>query len=511
MTQEHAVEPILQNKMVEQPQSKVPLRSPQDINLERFNRLVGDWKGKPVDDMKRLFIKQVILDDETTLDVETIKVPGFIGISDAFIVENPQGERVSGHQDVVDFLERDGLLICTYQWHKERYGIAVDTRRSLDPETLIETLIKNEGHHASVLVPALRLRQGELVSSYAALNEPDGYHQGMYGADGYVAVAQRLCFSEGVSPEQARGYINTIICWMTLLNPFVQFPDHYTGSDPTHITDRNALETFLQQGLLASLGDASAIAFFQNPANRCYCSEFIFVCLNTPLYPFNLSGLTELLGDSEKAKQVLAIQTRQNARQTNPLSQKTNNPEFQAFNIPMPVVPADLPPLDSLLLQPKQTIDSQQLPFPPFSLSQVIRRAFHQLLPRHQGDAILQQKVAQAQARVFQLIEPALMQQLGLSQLPESDAKVAAVRQFLSPIAQELDQLTSADIFEQKIDALLQKVDEMLIGIGDRNRFVPPRIYVDLGQNDGDEKLPKGWGLHLETVGALVARQVMNH
>ncbi|NWF61155.1 MAG: hypothetical protein HXY43_18335 [Fischerella sp.] len=35
---------------------------------------------------------------------------------------------------------------------------------------------------------------------------------------------------------------------------------------------------------------------------------------------------------------------------------------------------------------------------------------------------------------------------------------------------------------------------------------MPPRIYVDLGQNDGDENLPKGWGFRLETVGALIHR-----
>jgi hypothetical protein len=39
--------------------------------------------------------------------------------------------------------------------------------------------------------------------------------------------------------------------------------------------------------------------------------------------------------------------------------------------------------------------------------------------------------------------------------------------------------------------------------------FVPPRIYVDLGQNDGDNNLPQGWGFKLETVGALIARSAI--
>ncbi|MBD1843931.1 hypothetical protein H6F89_11075 [Cyanobacteria bacterium FACHB-63] len=486
------------------------LRSPDEINLERFNRMVGDWRGKPIDNMRRLFVKQVILDNETVLDVETIRVPGFIGISDHSIVENPQGKRVSGHADVVELLNRDQLLVCTYQWHKERYGIPIDLRRALESEVLIEAFIKNEGHHSSVIVPAQRFRQNQLIPSYATLNEPDAYHEGLYGNDGYVAIAQRLRFPNFVASEQARGYINTIICWIALLNPFVQFPDNYSGGDPTRIGNCTQLQELLKNGLLASLGDAKAIAFFNVPANKCYCSEFISVCLNTVLHPFNKAGLAELLEDAEKAQQILAIQNQQNKRQVNLLSQKTNNPEFKAFNIPMPVVPENLPPLNVLMTQQGQSVPNS-LPFPPFSISQVIRRAFHKLLPRNQAKPDLNLKIAHAQARLLKSMKPALIQQLGLSNLPETDSKVVAVSQFLDAASDQLNEMPSNQIeLEQKINTLMQKADELLIGADDRVWYVPPRIYVDLGQNDGDEFLPQGWGLRLETVGALIARSTIN-
>lgn len=486
------------------------LRSPDEISLERFNRVVGDWRGKPIDNMRRLFVKQVILDDETVLDVETIKVPGFIGISDHLIVENPQGKRVSGHQDVVDLLNQDQLLVCTYQWHKERYGIPIDLRHTLEPEILVEAFIKNEGHHSSVIVPAQRFRQNEMIQSYATLNEPDAYHEGLYGSDGYVAIAQRLRFPDFVTPEQARGYLDTIICWMALLNPFVQFPDGYSGGDPTRIGNCTQLQELLKNGLLASLGDAKAIAFFNDPANKCYCSEFIFVCLNTVLHPFNQLGLTELLGDAEKAKRILAIQNQQNKRQINLLSQKTSNPEFKAFNIPMPVVLENLPPLNVLMTQQGQTVPDT-LPFSPFSLSQVILQAFHRLLPRNQANPDLNLKIAHAQARLLKSMEPALIQQLGLNNLPETDPKVVAVREFLNMASGELNEMTSDTIeLEQKINTLMQKADELLTGVDDRSWYVPPRIYVDLGQNHRDESLPQGWGFHLETAGALIARSTIN-
>jgi hypothetical protein len=493
--------------------SALPLRSPRVVDLARFNQLYGDklssdFNIKPIDDMKRLFVKQVITEDGTNLDVETIKVPGFIGISDAEQVTDPQGKQVSGHADIVEFLKRDGLLICTYQWNKDRYGVPFDLRQPMHKELFLEGFIKNEGHHSGAIVPAVRLDQNKEIPSYATFNEPDDYHRGMYGKDGYVAVAQRLVFPEFVTAQQARGYTDTIINWMALLNPFVQFPSNYNGGDPVRIADRPTLKELLKNALLASLGDNSAIAFLKKPENMTYCAEFMFICINTPIYPFNLQGLTKVLdGDSAKAKQVLELRDLQNRREANALSRQNRNPQFKLFNIPMPVVPEDLPPLDQLLAKQGQSIDPQSIPCPPFRISQVIRRAFRTLLPRQQfGDA----RVAKAQTQLFKQMEPALLQQLGLNNASSSDPKVQAVQQFVSMVCQQLERSFSTyEEFDQTMDQLMAKADEMLVGEGDRTRFVPPRVFIDWGQNDGDNNIPIGWGFKLETVGALIARSVI--
>jgi hypothetical protein len=174
----------------------------------------------------------------------------------------------------------------------------------------------------------------------------------------------------------------------------------------------------------------------------------------------------------------------------------------------MPVVPEDLPPLDVLMTQHGQSIDSNSIPFPPFKISNVIRRAFRTLLPRQQ--AVGNMKIADAQARMFKFMEPALLQQLGLKGKPETDPQVVAVKQFVASVSQQMDQtFPSYEAFDQAMDVAMAQADEMLSGDSDRARFVPPRIYVDLGQNDGDTNLPKGWGFHLETAGALIARSVI--
>ncbi|MEO1184617.1 MAG: hypothetical protein AAFX46_07865, partial [Cyanobacteria bacterium J06636_27] len=92
----------------------LPLHPAEEIDLEIFNSIQGpDYKdGKPVKDLKRLFNKQVIVDDETILNIETIKTPGFIGIADEEIINNSEGKTISGHEDIVQFLERYGLF-CT--------------------------------------------------------------------------------------------------------------------------------------------------------------------------------------------------------------------------------------------------------------------------------------------------------------------------------------------------------------------------------------------------------------
>ncbi len=546
----------------------MPIYPADYIDLERFNALIGDepvlnWVGKPVEDMKRLFVKQVILDDETSVDVETLKTPGFIGICDDIDIIDPQGHSVSGHADTTQFLERDGLLICTFQWNKERYGIPIDTRQQIPNDIFVEAFGKNEAHHAGALVPARRLYNGEIISSFAALNESDSYHDGMYGKDGFVAVAQRLVFSDGVTPQQARGYVDSVVSWMALLNPFAQFPQNYNGGDPTRIGDRSTLREFMRNGLLACLGDLDAVRFFKDSANKTYCAEFMYICLNTPIYPFNKPGLTALLdGDEAKAEQILEIQRAHNRREKTVLSGKTDNaefeaalarnpgnPEFQKFNIPMPVVPDDLPPLDDLLRQQGQAITPDSLPFPPFTISQIIRRAFRTTLPPRQFSMVaptgqpahtglvgvfqtlwqsfmglfqprrqpqdqldgMDKKIADAQVRMLGYIEPALRQHLGLDDMPETDPKLVAVRQFVQFVGQQLQRpYTSYVEFDQVINHIMAEVDKRLVGAGDRARFVPPRIFVDLGQNDGDETLPQGWGFRLETIGALVSRRVMS-
>ena len=154
--------------------SGLPLHPAEDIDLEVFNSIQGpDYKeGKPVEDMKRLFHKQVIVEDDVLLDIETINVPGFIGIADEEIVTNPQEQQVSGHEDIANFLGRYGLLVCTYQYNKDRYGKEIDLRRSPQSHSevndLMEIFIKNEGHHSGIIVPAVR--EGE-KQAFASFNE----------------------------------------------------------------------------------------------------------------------------------------------------------------------------------------------------------------------------------------------------------------------------------------------------------------------------------------------------
>lgn len=509
----------------------IPLHPPDRIDLERFNALLGDaaelkWVGQPLTDIRDLFVKQVILDDETTLPIETLHVPGFIGISDDMSVTDAEGRTVSGHADIAKVLERDGLLICTFQWHKERYGIPLDTRQPMEQELFQEAFAKNEAHHAGAIVPARRWDdQGAEIPSFGAHNEPGSYHDGLFGQDGFVAVAQRLVFPDFVTREQARGYTDSIMCWMGLLNPFVKFPkDNYNGSDPTRVEDQTTLRTFLKNGLLACLGDRAAVRFLNDPTNMTYCAEYIYIALNTVLFPFNQQGLADLLdGDAAKAEQILNIQAQHNNRQPTILTTKSDdaefeallsrtpsNPEFDAFHISMPVVPPDLPPLDQFMAEHGAPPPPNRLPFPPFLISQILRRAFRTILPRHRYTGSDRQKLAAAQGRMLTYLELILLQQLGLENTPPDDPRIKRAHQFAEMAGQALSRdFENYAEFDAIVDQVMQKADSMLVGAGDRTRFVPPRIYTDLGQQDGDNNMPEGWGFQLETVGALLSRRAI--
>ncbi|MGB3616379.1 MAG: peptidoglycan-binding domain-containing protein [Elainellaceae cyanobacterium] len=502
---------------------------PNAVDVERFNTLIGDagelnWVGQPLTAIEDLFVKSVILDDETTLTVETVRVPGFIGISDAPTVLAPDGNEVSGHRDVADVLARDGLLVCTFQWHKERFGVPLDTRQPMGIDLFQEAFIKNEAHHAGALVPAQQPdKSGAWVETFAAHNEPGSYHNGMYGDDGFVAVAQRLVFPDFFSRQQARGYTDSIVSWMGLLNPVVKFPKDYNGGDPTRVSDRATLKAFLQMALWAVLGDRDAVRFLNDPQNMTYCAEYIYIALNTVLYPFNRRGLTDLLNDEAAAGAILDIQAQHNRHEPTILSQKSedadfeallnrtpSNPEFDAFHIAMPVVPDNLPPIDVLMAEHKAAPKPNSLPFPPFTISQILRRAFRTMLPRHQNGQE-DSRVAAAQGRMLLYLEEALIQQLGLDRkIAADDPRRQLAHQYTQLIAQRLAQpFASKAAFDQTVDRLMAKADMMLVGAGDRTRFVPPRIYVDLGQRDSDDTLPQGWGFRLETVGALISRRVI--
>ena len=497
----------------------LPLYPPEDVDLEVFNsiRSPDDMQGKPVEDMKRLFHKKVIVDDETSLDIETIRVPGFIGIADGERITNFEGKTVSGHQDIIQFLDRYGLLVCTYQYNKDRYGQPIDLRHppqsNYDIHNLMEIFIKNEGHHSGVIVPAIGESGAE---AFASFNEPDDYHKGLYGENGFVAVAQHLVFPEFVTPDLQRGYTNSIICWMGLMNPFVQFSsNNFNGGDPTRVLNKTSLKELLKNCALASVGNETAIEFLKSPENKAYCSEFVYISLNTTVYPFNLKGLTSILdGDEGKAKEILEIQKQQNRREENILSNKSSNPQLKAFNIPMPIVPPDLSPLDVLMANNGMVVDPNSIPFPAFTLSQVLRRAFRTLLPRHQD--VNDTKIIEAQVKLFGYLEPLILKQLGLDNSSlsrinqessaEIDEKVKSVREFIaftqSTLQQNYSNYAELDLI---VDQIMIKADE-LIGADDAKYFVPPRIYVDLGQNDDDGNLPQGWGFKLNTVGALIYR-----
>ncbi len=536
-----------QNQNLQQAADSLPLRSPEDVDLSVFNSPIykgPDDKGSvPVRDIKRLFQKRIVVDDQTLLSVETIKVPGFIGISDEEQVIDPQQNTVSGYEDIIKFLDRYGLLICTYQYHKDRYGQVIDLSsppRQEEQGDLMEIFIKNEGHHSGAIVPAERFGG---VKAFASFNEPDDYHEGLFGNNGFVAVAQRLVFPKFITQQQARGYTDSIICWLALINPFASFAvNDINGGDPTRVCDRPTLKEFLKNCALASLGVREAIEFLYNPENTLYCAEFIYVSLNTPVYPFNKQGLTLVLdGDEAKAIEILKLQEYQNSRRENIVSVKSSNPQFKAFNIQMPVVPENLPPLDVLMAKNGENIDPNSIPFPPFKLSQVLRRAFRTLFPRQQ--AVNDLKIVKAQTKLLGYLEPLILKQLRLDNPPvpedtpipegtllagdfpiprisppvhqvptpsnstvSNEAKIAAVRQFIAFVQEQLQRkFDSYEQFDLTVDQIMKKADQ-LVGAGDFTYFVPPRIYVDLGQNDGDNNLPKGWGFRLKTIGALIYR-----
>ncbi|MCG5060720.1 MAG: hypothetical protein KA714_22770 [Limnoraphis sp. WC205] len=499
------------------------LYSPDDVDLEIINSLGRDPyfthkatfsipENKPVRDLKALFNKQIILDDETTLEIETLKVPGFIGIADERQVKNSENNWVSGFEDIARILERDGILICVYQWNRDLYGIPLDLRSSCPTDEVKkfwveQTLIKNDGNHSFAIVPAQQLgNRHEVIKTFATLDQPGGtcYRNTFFDEEnnGRIAVAQHLVFPDYITQEQALGYTNTIVSWMELLNCCVESPPVFDGSDPTRVIDRKTLKEFLKNAVLAILGESDAMAFFKQPENLTYCSEYTYICLNTPIYPFNQPGLTLLLdGDVVKANQLLELRDKHNNKQTTRLSILSRSPKFQSFNILMPVVSDDLPPLDTLVAHYEYLVNSNSLPFPPFRISHILNNAFHTVLPKHKIEI---KKLVTTLAKLLTIIEPILIKQLQLNDSLDH-SRIASLREYIALAHQQLEQkFDRYEEVDQVIDSFIQKIDLLFQGQGNHQYLVPPRIFVDIGQRDRNNHISQGWGFQLETIGALV-------
>ncbi|MEM8807194.1 MAG: hypothetical protein AAGF01_14320 [Cyanobacteria bacterium P01_G01_bin.38] len=499
------------------------LYSAEDIDLAKFNAITGF--SKPVESSHEIFDKTVILHDGTEMRVKTIETPGFIGVSDHEFVLDPQGNSVSGYEDIVKLLNRYGLLICTYQGNAMRYGIPLDFQISgpdWNQELFTQAFIKNEGLHAAALVPTTKPPaspteedKDRVVHSFAAFDKARNdtgtrYRSGMLSySNNLISMAQCLVFDEAVAPAQAKEYINSIICWMALLQPCVEFTnnDFDGGGDPVRVSDRLKLKEFLKQGALASLGSIDAIDFLNRPENKSYCAEFIYICLNTPLYPFNKQGLSQLFDrDEQKAQEILRLRDRQNSKRPNFLNKLSRNLEFVNYHIAMPEVSDDLPPLDVLMSRAGKFVDADSIPFPPLKLAHILRLAFKTLFPRQPGvDAMT---LIKTQTKLLTALEPILREQLGLKDTSDDDSKVIAVRQLLTTIKEQFKyKFDRPETFDSKMNEIMSKADDMLKGSEGVEHFLPPRIYVDIGQARAQDMLPQGWGFTLKTVGTLIRRE----
>lgn len=584
-----------------------PIYSAEAVDVQRLNNLI--YPKNPLEDVRTLFSKQVVVDKNTTVQVDTITVSGYIGISNEFEVDDPKGNRVSGCADVAAILKAEDLLICTYQENPNTYGVPIDLRAESDRfeeisglvnrdisgsfkgtidgllsniesnkslgefsghvdlsvydesagtlgtklkgtyegtlqcrfdgtlqgqlespvafevELLKGTVIKNGSYHSCAIVPAARSSfngTGEStdIETFAILEKSRDSTTGLYSGEHAIAIAQRLVFDEVITPAEATGYRHTMINWMGLLSHVVKFADRdINGGDPTTVVDKVTLKTILQNCVRASLGDPDAQTFFDNSDNKLYCAEFVYIALNTPLFPFHQAGLTALLeGDSNAAKAILGNRARYSDDQVNIFSfvRESNgvNSQLAERNILLPPVSETLLPLDQLLTDRGRVV--QGLPFPPFTISQVIRRAFRTLLP--QPGILEATKLAKLRVRLFKAIEPMLMQQVVPEVDPSSlteaavqaDPRVQQIKAFIAQVEETLTTTTDINELDRRFDEIVEQANTLVRQAGSIVEFVPPRIYVDLGQQDGDSNLPQGWGFKLQTIGATIARQSIN-
>jgi hypothetical protein len=340
--------------------------------------------------------------------------------------------------------------------------------------------MKLQDTHIELVVGVWRENQHGVIT----LNNPQGYESGFFGTPKYPMIFVRPKFPDYLSPLKQQALLDNVRTMMVGFNAVSNFPGNYNGGDPLAANTPEKLREHAAMMVRAVAGDASARAFFEDPANQIYCAELAFVSLSAGLLvPLNDATMVPAVGQ-DVWNAFKAELEKHNAEQPSAFTDLNENK--RAALVKLALAPEDLQPMPEYAPAESQAAERAKLAFSPMTMADIVEQFLRTHVPREQ----LGEDLAPVQGALLQQMKPGLLGAMGMDQIPEADPRRQAVDGLFGQLVQAVSKkYEDYQGFRAALEPLMAQARAMT---GPRDAtgtglFVPPSLLhvITQGKHDG--------------------------
>lgn len=466
-------------------------QSPYEVDLEAVNEL---WPGAvEVTKVTDLFSVVVKLQEgvEFTAPTHLFGAPvNVIPYSNEDGVTDADGEEVPRGDEMIAKIFPPGRIGFAIKHHRPEYRELSALGSS--PSAMKEHLKLQDTHIELVIGVERDGKPGAIT-----VNNPQNYENGHFGTPHYPMIFVKPEYPEYLSPSQRIAFNDNIRTMALGFNAVSTFPGDYNGGDPLAANSPAKVREHAIMMVRAITGDATALDFFEDPANKLYCAELAFVAASAGMImPLNRATMEPLVGPETWDAFVAEVEAH-NAGEPSAFVEMNDNKRVALVKLAL--APEDLYPAPEYAPEEIRTEESQRLAFEPMTMADIVDQFLRTHVPRES----LGESLAPAQGALLTQMKPGLLEAMGLDSLPEDHPKRMAVEQlFQKMVAVVATPHEDYSAFRANLEPLLEQA-RMMTGPTDdtgSGLFVPPSLLHVTAQGKMTDRLLGlkylGHGLH---------------
>ena len=461
--------------------------SPYVVDIDAANQL---WPGEtPVTKVEELFTVQVVLNEGLQFAAPThlFGVPvNVIPYSNEDNVTDAEGQPVERGDDIIAEIFPPGEVGFAVKHHRPEHRLLEAFGGS--PSDMKEHL-KLQDTHIEIVVGVMRDGQPGAIT----VNNPQSYENGLFGSPSYPMIFVRPVYPEYLLPDQKEAFKDNIRTMALGFNAVSEFPGNYNGGDPLAANSPEKVLEHTAMMIRGITGDATALAWFDDPAHQIYCAELAHIASSAGLLvPLNEQNVVPLVGQETWD----AFQAEVEAHNAgDPSAFTTMNDNERVSMVELALAPADLEPCPEYAPEQVREAARQRLAFQPMTMADIVEQFLRTHVPRE----IIGEQVAPAQGAMLEAMKPGLFESMGMDALPVDDPRRVAVEDLFNQIVQVVS-TPHEDYwaFRDEVEPLIEQARQVTGPRDDTGAglFVPPSLLHVIAQG----KMPGGL-LGLEYLG----------